>query len=53
MSLQHYVIKESNYFSNIRMDIISLIPVDPEQKILEIGAGTPYYISKKMEWRKK
>ena len=39
MSLQHYVIKESNYFSNIRMDIISLIPVDPEQKILEIGAG--------------
>jgi len=39
MSLKHYVIKESNYFSNIRMDIISLIPLDPEQKILEIGAG--------------
>lgn len=39
MSLKHYAAKESTYFSNIRMDIISLIPLNPAQKILEIGAG--------------
>ena len=39
MSLKHYTAKESIYFSNIRMDIISLIPLNPAQKILEIGAG--------------
>ena len=39
MSLKHYTAKESTYFSNIRMDIISLIPLNPAQKILEIGAG--------------
>jgi 2-polyprenyl-3-methyl-5-hydroxy-6-metoxy-1,4-benzoquinol methylase len=39
MSLKHYTVKELTYFSNIRMDIISLIPLNPAQKILEIGAG--------------
>jgi 2-polyprenyl-3-methyl-5-hydroxy-6-metoxy-1,4-benzoquinol methylase len=39
MSLQHYAAKESNYFANIRRDIISLIPSNANQKILEIGAG--------------
>jgi len=32
-------VKGENYFSNIRKDIISLIPNNPDQKILEIGAG--------------
>lgn len=40
MNSDHYAIKESNYFSNIRKDIISLIPVNPNQRVLEIGAGT-------------
>ena len=39
MSSNHYAVKESNYFSNIRRDIISLIPENSKQKILEIGAG--------------
>lgn len=39
MSSQHYAVKESNYFANIRRDIISLIPSNANQKILEIGAG--------------
>jgi 2-polyprenyl-3-methyl-5-hydroxy-6-metoxy-1,4-benzoquinol methylase len=39
MSANHYAVKGENYFSNIRKDIISLIPNNPEQKILEIGAG--------------
>ena len=39
MSLNHYTAKESTYFSNVRMDIISLIPLNSAQKILEIGAG--------------
>lgn len=34
-----YTIKKPEYFSNVRKDIISLIPVNPHQKILEIGAG--------------
>ena len=50
MNLKQYAIKESNYFSNIRMDIISLIPFDSGQKVLEIGAGagnTLLYIKEK------
>ena len=39
MSANHYAVKGENYFSNIRKDIISLIPNNPDQKILEIGAG--------------
>jgi 2-polyprenyl-3-methyl-5-hydroxy-6-metoxy-1,4-benzoquinol methylase len=39
MSANHYAVKGENYFSNIRKDIISLIPKNPDQKILEIGAG--------------
>jgi len=39
MDKVHYLIKEKRYFSNIRMDVISLIPTEPGQKILEIGAG--------------
>jgi 2-polyprenyl-3-methyl-5-hydroxy-6-metoxy-1,4-benzoquinol methylase len=39
MSAHHYAVKTEDYFSNIRKDIISLIPNNPGQKILEIGAG--------------
>jgi len=39
MSVNHYAVKGENYFSNIRKDIISLIPNNSDQKILEIGAG--------------
>ncbi|HTE12286.1 MAG TPA: class I SAM-dependent methyltransferase [Chitinophagaceae bacterium] len=50
MNKNYYTIKEPGYFSNVRMDIISLLPVDPKQKILEIGAGsgnTLVYIKEK------
>lgn len=40
MNENYYTAKEPGYFSNVRMDIISLLPVNPLQKILEIGAGT-------------
>lgn len=40
MNSLHYSLKEKEYFSNVRMDIISLIPARPDQKILEIGAGS-------------
>jgi 2-polyprenyl-3-methyl-5-hydroxy-6-metoxy-1,4-benzoquinol methylase len=39
MNTKHYSVKTENYFSNVRRDIISLIPDKPDQKILEIGAG--------------
>ncbi len=40
MKKDHYITKAPEYFSNIRFDIISLIPRDPAQKILEVGAGS-------------
>jgi 2-polyprenyl-3-methyl-5-hydroxy-6-metoxy-1,4-benzoquinol methylase len=40
MSTADYSVKEQDYFSNIRTDIVSLIPSNPEQRILEVGAGT-------------
>jgi len=40
MKKDYYTAKSQDYFSNIRIDIVSLIPVNPHQKILEIGAGT-------------
>lgn len=46
----YYTTKEAGYFSNVRMDIIGLLPVNPRQKILEIGAGsgnTLVYIKEK------
>jgi 2-polyprenyl-3-methyl-5-hydroxy-6-metoxy-1,4-benzoquinol methylase len=39
MNKEHYAIKDQQYFSNVRRDIISLLPNNPQQKILEIGAG--------------
>jgi 2-polyprenyl-3-methyl-5-hydroxy-6-metoxy-1,4-benzoquinol methylase len=39
MNTKHYSVKTENYFSNVRRDIISLIPDKPDQKILEVGAG--------------
>ncbi|HZE83213.1 MAG TPA: class I SAM-dependent methyltransferase [Puia sp.] len=39
MNTTHYKVKTQDYFSNVRKDIISLIPDNPGQKILEIGAG--------------
>jgi len=40
MKKDHYTAKSQDYFSNIRVDIVSLIPSNPRQKILEIGAGS-------------
>jgi 2-polyprenyl-3-methyl-5-hydroxy-6-metoxy-1,4-benzoquinol methylase len=40
MNTVHYRTKEEQYFTNIRMDVVSLIPKNPNQKILEIGAGS-------------
>jgi 2-polyprenyl-3-methyl-5-hydroxy-6-metoxy-1,4-benzoquinol methylase len=34
-----YLEKELSYYSSIRLDLISLLPEDPSQKILEIGAA--------------
>jgi len=39
MNTAHYAIKDQQYFSNVRKDIVSLIPANPQQKLLEIGAG--------------
>jgi len=39
MSTKNYAVKEKEYFSNIRIDVISLLPVNPGQKVLEVGAG--------------
>ena len=39
MNTKHYSVKTHDYFSNVRRDIISLIPDKPDQKILEVGAG--------------
>lgn len=40
MNNNYYTAKERDYFSHVRMDIISLLPANPRQKILEIGAGS-------------
>jgi 2-polyprenyl-3-methyl-5-hydroxy-6-metoxy-1,4-benzoquinol methylase len=39
MNTKYYSVKTEDYFSNLRQDVISLIPENPGQKILEIGAG--------------
>jgi 2-polyprenyl-3-methyl-5-hydroxy-6-metoxy-1,4-benzoquinol methylase len=39
MSNKYYEAKEQDYFLNVRVDVVSLIPVNANQKILEIGAG--------------
>jgi 2-polyprenyl-3-methyl-5-hydroxy-6-metoxy-1,4-benzoquinol methylase len=36
---KNYTDKEKEYFSHVRMDVISLLPAAPLQKVLEIGAG--------------
>ncbi len=40
MNQSYYTIKDSGYFTHVRKDIISLVPNDANQKILEIGAGS-------------
>ncbi|MFT3909399.1 MAG: class I SAM-dependent methyltransferase [Ferruginibacter sp.] len=50
MNKNYYTTKDAGYFANVRMDIISMIPADSNQKILEIGAGsgnTLLYIKEK------
>lgn len=37
--MSDYTSKNKDYFTNIREDIISLIPNNPSQRILEIGSG--------------
>jgi 2-polyprenyl-3-methyl-5-hydroxy-6-metoxy-1,4-benzoquinol methylase len=39
MNQTYYTIKEKKYFSYVRLDVISLLPSQPGQKVLEIGAG--------------
>src|SRR5215212_9825648 len=40
MNKTDYSVKDQGYFSNLRMDIISLVPADPHQRFLEVGAGS-------------
>ncbi len=50
MNKNYYTEKERNYFSGVRLDIVSLLPDNPHQKILEIGSGacnTLLYIKEK------
>jgi 2-polyprenyl-3-methyl-5-hydroxy-6-metoxy-1,4-benzoquinol methylase len=35
----YYAEKNKEYFSHVRRDIITLLPTQPSQKILEVGAG--------------
>jgi 2-polyprenyl-3-methyl-5-hydroxy-6-metoxy-1,4-benzoquinol methylase len=47
--MNYYEIKEKDYFTGTRHDIISLLPKKSDQKVLEIGAGggdTLVYIKK-------
>ena len=37
--MKYYDTKDIEYFTGTRLDVISLLPDNPEQKILEIGAG--------------
>ncbi len=37
--MNYYNLKESSYYSGTRLDIISFLPKNPNQNILEIGAG--------------
>ena len=39
MSKESYSNKDIIYFINPRLDLVSLMPVDPKQKVLEIGMG--------------
>lgn len=39
MNTKDYAVKQQDYFSNVRMDVLSLLPVNPHQKVLEVGAG--------------
>ncbi len=39
MNKAYYILKEEKYYSNVRMDVVSLLPPQPRQKVLEIGAG--------------
>jgi len=40
MTNAYYSVKDKEYFSNLRVDVIHLIPSNPSQKILEVGAGS-------------
>ena len=37
--MHYYDIKDKNYFTGTRIDLIQLLPKNPKQKVLEIGAG--------------
>lgn len=39
MNTAQYAIKTADYFSHVRLDVVSLMPRNPAQKVLEIGAG--------------
>lgn len=39
MNETYYPIIEKEYFSYVRMDMISMQPLQPGQKVLEIGAA--------------
>ncbi len=38
--MDRYCEKESSYFENIRTDMLALVPPNPDNVLLEIGAGT-------------
>ena len=37
--MAYYDIKDVEYFTGTRLDVISLLPENPSQKVLEVGAG--------------
>jgi 2-polyprenyl-3-methyl-5-hydroxy-6-metoxy-1,4-benzoquinol methylase len=39
MNTKDYSLKAEAYFSNVRRDIVSLLPRNPAQRVLEVGAG--------------
>jgi len=50
MNESYYIDKGEKYFSHIRMDVVSLLPLQASQRVLEIGAGggdTLVYIKEK------
>jgi 2-polyprenyl-3-methyl-5-hydroxy-6-metoxy-1,4-benzoquinol methylase len=38
--MKDYLVKDLTYFTNVRVDVISCVPDNPNNKILEVGCGT-------------
>jgi len=37
--MDYYKVKNTDYFTGVRLDLLSLLPTNPSQKVLEVGAG--------------